>query len=72
MLVTKVIDKIEFLPLNGSREFFMEAQEDHLRFNKIWHDNERSERIAKHGKILYSSKPRHTNIKYFWVKDIVN
>ena len=57
MLVTKVIDKIEFLPLNGSREFFMEAQEDHLRFNKIWHDNERSERIAKHGKILYSSKP---------------
>ena len=49
----------------------MEAQEYQTKSEILWQDNEASKKMAKNGKMSFSSKSRHIGIKLFWVYDRV-
>ena len=62
----------EYLPYDIWFLLFLEAQGGKIHLNLLFQDNESVTKMANNGRNSCTDNSRHIEIKYFWVKDIVD
>ncbi len=63
--VDDVISKVLWVKL------FMEEQDQEIRMNIIYHDNQSSMKMELNGKTSSGKRTRHFNIKYYHITDLI-
>ena len=62
----------EYLPYDIWFLLFLEAQGKKIHLNLLFQDNESVTKMANNGRNSCTDNSRHIEIKYFWVKDMVD
>ena len=69
---TEVIGVSEYLPYNVWLLLFLKAQGYDLMSNVLFQDNQSTIRIERNGRNSCTGNSRHIDVRYFWVKDVVD